>query len=266
MPHFAAGGGAIGGHRVSAPEVQVKICGLQPDDELSFTEHPRVSHVGFVFVEASKRFVHPSRARRATVRLAADTEAVGVFANATVDEIASTVAVAGLDIAQLHGDESPEVCRDLQQRGFRVWKAIQVPSEGAQLDDVRREVHRYATCTDAILLDAKPPTGAGVTGGHGQSFDWTVLGRIAQDITGHPWFVAGGIRPDNVGTLLSLCRPTGIDVSSGVERGGRKDPALIQSLLTNVHRPLTPTSQTITRGEGGRVFPIIHSCTGGEQR
>ncbi|GMA60871.1 hypothetical protein GCM10025859_13110 [Alicyclobacillus fastidiosus] len=186
---------------MSAPEVQVKICGLQPDDELSFTEHPRVSHVGFVFVEASKRFVHPSRARRATVRLAADTEAVGVFANATVDEIASTVAVAGLDIAQLHGDESPEVCRDLQQRGFRVWKAIQVPSEGAQLDDVRREVHRYATCTDAILLDAKPPTGAGVTGGTGSH----LTGRSSAESHRTSPVTLGSWLAEFVQTMSALC-------------------------------------------------------------
>lgn len=249
---------------MSAPEVQVKICGLQPDDDLSFTEHPRVSYVGFVFVEASKRFVHPSSAIRATARLAADTKAVGVFANATIDEMASTVALAGLDVAQLHGEESPEVCRALRQRGVKVWKAIQVPSEGLSLDVVRQDVHRYAACTDAILLDAKPPIGASVTGGHGQSFDWAVLEQIAHDIAGHPWFVAGGIRPDNVDSLLSLCQPTGIDVSSGVERGGRKNSALIESLLTSVQHALMAGSETITCGEVDRVFPI--SCTGGEDR
>ncbi|WP_236018308.1 phosphoribosylanthranilate isomerase [Alicyclobacillus acidoterrestris] len=213
------------------PLVQVKICGLQPQDDLSFTENPLVHHVGFVFVKASKRYVEPTAVRGAIRALPADTQAVGVFADEPVANILRAVDASGISVAQLHGNEAPAVCQTLKNSGVSVWKAISVPLSDGGLDTVLSQIDLYKDCVDAVLLDAKPPVGANVTGGHGQTFDWTILHRLAAALDGRDWWVAGGLRPDNIAFLLKLCRPTGIDVSSGVERNGRKDVRLINAFL-----------------------------------
>ncbi|MCL6637041.1 MAG: phosphoribosylanthranilate isomerase [Alicyclobacillus sp.] len=222
--------------------VQVKICGLQPGDDLSFAEHPLVTHVGIVFVPASRRYVPPQQALSMVSQVAGRASAVGVFVDAPPAELRSTAAYCGLQVLQLHGNETPDLCARLRSEGWQVWRSLAA-------GEVANPAHRTALvqllrtfdgAVDAVLLDAAPPRGAapGVNGGHGQRFDWTALPGLAAALADAgihiPIWVAGGITPENTDELLSIFRPVGVDVSSGVETAGRKDPQRITALIKAV--------------------------------
>jgi phosphoribosylanthranilate isomerase len=217
---------------------QLKICGLLPGDDLSFASHPAVTHVGFVFVEGSRRRVAPDEARALIQQLPPTARAVGVFVNQPVEQVERTVTEAGLAVAQLHGSESPDDCRRLREGGVAVWKAIAVPRDRPDPQQIAETMVRYGADVDALLLDAAPPKGAGdVAGGHGVAWDWTVLSKVVDllgDIPLPPLWVAGGLHPGNVRELLRCFSPAGVDVSSGVEVNGRKSAAKIREMIEAV--------------------------------
>jgi len=167
-------------------------------------------------------------------------KSVGVFVNESVSTIDGIMKTALLDVAQLHGNETPSDCRRLREQGRTVWKSISVPLQHADVNRLVEHILQYAEVVDAVLLDACPPKESGsVSGGHGVTWDWSSLKEMAAACEGGalpPLWVAGGIRPDNVQTLLSNFRPHGVDVSSGVERDGRKDPKKIVELIKAVSR------------------------------
>jgi|GEM_PF-2454448 len=163
----------------------IKICGLQPGDDLSFTSHPSVSVVGLVFVKGSRRYVPPTAAHDMVASVAPDCGVMGIFVNDKPEHLLQIAREVGLAGLQLHGDESVETCRQLRNEGFIVWKALSVPrgqgtpvgleSRGSENRDVSRANHptengddtlshlslqleRYAPYVDGILLDAPPPT------------------------------------------------------------------------------------------------------------
>ncbi|WAH35127.1 phosphoribosylanthranilate isomerase [Alicyclobacillus dauci] len=219
-------------------QAQVKICGLRPGDDLQFTAHPFVTHVGIIFVPPSKRYVDPAAARTITSNVHHSCRTVGVFANAPMADVLKVVRESGVRVAQLHGDESVADCTVLRDAGLDVWKVLKVPTtvtQGADLDRLTREIELYADVTNGLLLDASPPTGAKVTGGYGRTFDWSCLQQLTPHLVGMNWWVAGGIGPDNVRSLLDSCQPTGVDVSSGVEVDGRKNTQRIVQLLEAVN-------------------------------
>ncbi|WP_304458151.1 phosphoribosylanthranilate isomerase [Alicyclobacillus sendaiensis] len=212
----------------------LKICGLRPGDDLSFLRHPAVTHVGVVMVPASRRYVAPEDAGplvRAAKRIRPDVTAVAVVSGGSCDEIGEAARRAGVDVVQLHGGEPQGIEDRLRKAGFQVWRAVAFDpgdDETSFLDTVRS----HAAVADAVLFDAKPPSDAkpGVTGGHGRTFDWDRLTQMAVAFNFY-WWVAGGITPENVRDLLRRVRPVGIDVSSGVEAGGRKDVGRIHQLI-----------------------------------
>ncbi|MBF8377464.1 phosphoribosylanthranilate isomerase [Alicyclobacillus mali] len=212
----------------------LKICGLRPGDDLSFLRHSVVSHIGVVMVPASRRNVSPDEAGqlvRAAKRIRPDVIAVAVVSGGLGEDVAEAARRAGVDVVQLHGGEPRDVAVRLREAGFRVWRAVAFdPGDDAtSFLDVLRS---HASSADAILLDAKPPANAepGVTGGHGRAFDWDGLVEVAPALS-FDWWVAGGITPENVRELLNRVQPVGIDVSSGVEVGGRKDVRRIEQLI-----------------------------------
>ncbi|SFV00800.1 phosphoribosylanthranilate isomerase [Alicyclobacillus macrosporangiidus] len=220
--------------------VRIKICGLRPGDDLSFADSPWVSHVGFVFVPASRRYVAPESVRNMVAQLEGRAEAVGVFAGAGAEAVRAALARSGIRVAQLHGDEGPEVCDALREAGVQVWKSLSVAPSGEDAQALAARIETFAPHVDALLLDAAPPKSApaSVSGGHGRPFDWRVLptaiGMVRTRTVLPPLWVAGGIHSGNVGDLLSVFEPDGIDVSSGVETGGRKDPRRIQALCNEL--------------------------------
>jgi phosphoribosylanthranilate isomerase len=145
-------------------------------------------------------------------------EIVGVFVNASLDEIEADAENLGLTMLQLHGDEGPAFAREAGRRtGAKVIKALRVRS-AAQV----REAEAYRT--DFHLLDAHRP---GARGGTGESFDWELLAGRRSTV---PLIVAGGLTPDNVGEAIAAARPFAVDVASGIEaEPGIKDRELMAS-------------------------------------
>lgn len=212
--------------------VKLKICGLHPNDALDFTAHPVVTHIGLIFVKASKRYVTPTQAQTIVDGIDTSCSAVGVFTNHTILEILKIRDQTGITVAQLHGDESPEFCDTLRKEGLKVWKSISISINA--MNDMKK-TQEYIPYIDGVVLDAAPPKNqTQVLGGHGHTFDWDILKQFSLDNCSVPIWIAGGLTPENVGQLMSYMHPYGVDVSSGVEINGRKSVSRIQAMIEAV--------------------------------
>ena len=208
--------------------LDIKICGLKTDEALAAALAGGASHVGFIFFPRSPRHVEPAEAGRLRRAALGKAKAVAVTVdadNALLDAIVDAMAP---DMLQLHGAETPARVAEVKARyGLPVMKALSV-REATDISAARA----YAGVADRLLLDAKPPRGSELPGGNGVSFDWRLL---AGADAGLNYMLSGGINAANIGTALSLARPSGIDVSSGVESApGVKDPALIAAFFRAV--------------------------------
>lgn len=196
--------------------VRVKICGICDLETALWAVEAGADALGFVFAP-SRRRIAPEQAREIIKELPAFVSRVGVFVNPSFREVTGIASYAGLDTIQLHGDESPEFCNAL---GYRVIKGFSV----ACREDLR-PAERYRV--DAYLLDTGVP---GSRGGTGAAFDW----RLASGFRQGPLVLAGGLTPENVREAIKTARPYAVDVSSGVETGGRKDFNKIKEFIRRV--------------------------------
>lgn len=189
----------------------IKICGLQTADTVRAAVDAGADAVGFVFAPGSPRTVSTTVAAALVAAVPTAIETVGVFRNQPIDEVIAAARAASLTTVQLHGSEPHADFRRLADEGLRPIRAIAAAEYRAvQHDGPAR-----------LLLDAAEP-GAGAT------FDETELRERPSGF----WLLAGGLRADNVSRLIRLFRPSGVDVSSGVERArGVKDPSLIAALV-----------------------------------
>ncbi|HCN74837.1 phosphoribosylanthranilate isomerase [Pseudolactococcus plantarum] len=195
----------------------IKICGLSTDEAVKTAVENGASHIGFVFAK-SKRQVTPEQARQLSKDVPKSVKKVGLFVNASLDEIAQTIKIAGLDMVQLHGDESIAFANQI---AVPVIKAFGIKNGKLPSDIAAFKNH-------VILLDAPP---AQFAGGSGQQFEWEKV--ALSKLSGYQFFVAGGLNPDNVSKAISFFQPTGVDVSSGVETDGKKDVKKISLFLEN---------------------------------
>jgi phosphoribosylanthranilate isomerase len=207
--------------------VRVKICGItNPEDALMAVE-AGADALGFVFFRGSPRFISPEQAAAIIRRLPPFVQMVGLFVNeepATVNTVADQ---CGLDLVQLHGEESPDYCAAVKRR---VIKAFRV-KEAFTLEDITN--YRVAAC----LLDAWSPA---AHGGTGTTFNWDIAARAAAS---HRIILAGGLTPDNVVEAIATVNPYAVDVSSGVESApGKKDATLIRAFIGAAER-ITPLKQ-----------------------
>ena len=202
----------------------VKICGLRTAAAVDASIEQGASHVGFVFYPASPRNISPAEAGRLIARLPDSVVPVALTVDADDATIAAILAEAPVRMLQAHGHESPARVAALRQRfGLPVMKAIGI----AEAADVAR-AHDYEAVADLLLLDAKAPK-KGLPGGNGLAFDW---GLIANEAWSRPWFLAGGLTPDNVAEAIRISGARAVDVSSGVEQApGVKDIGLIAAFL-----------------------------------
>ena len=206
--------------------MRVKICGITKPEQGQAIAQLGATALGFICVQASPRYVTPDRIRAIVEQLLVPVDCVGVFAEATVEEISRVVAETGLNAVQLHGSESPEFCQVLRQAlpEVKILKALRVKT----LECLDRTVI-YTSYVDALLLDAYHPH---LLGGTGKTLDWETLQQFCPSC---PWLLAGGLTPENVIDALSLLQPSGIDLSSGVERSpGDKDLDKVAQLFENV--------------------------------
>ncbi|MEB3355357.1 MAG: phosphoribosylanthranilate isomerase [Synechococcales bacterium] len=199
--------------------MRVKICGITTLDQGRAIAQLGATDLGFICVRQSPRYVTPQQIRAIAQDLSQNSTApvgrVGVFADASVEEIGKIVAIAQLTAVQLHGQETPQFCQALRQAlpSTELIKAFRVKTI-----DSLHQTQRYFSSVHTLLLDAYDPNRLG---GTGHTLDWTGLKQFSPPI---PWLLAGGLNPDNVATALRLAHPQGIDLSSGVERSpGIKD-------------------------------------------
>ncbi len=202
--------------------VRVKICGVRSMEEALCALDCGADALGFNFWPKSPRHIEPEDARAIIDRLPPFISCVGVFVNESREIILETARVAGIRIVQLHGDESPEFCRELDS--LKLIKALRV-GEGFELNSIARfEV-------SAVLLDTNMK---GSYGGTGRRFDWSVAieaKRFARII------LAGGLNIDNVAEAIREVKPFALDVCSGVEaEPGRKDLDKLRRFMTEVRR------------------------------
>lgn len=204
----------------------VKICGIQSMKAAVTAVEAGADALGFVFAP-SRRQVEPERAQALIAGLPPETVTVGVFVDASVEEMRRVADAAGLKVIQMHGSEPPEA---IGQVGLPVIKAFRIkgPEDLAQLPAYRQAA--------GLLLDPYVP---GQAGGTGQSLDWTLVRWAAQTLAnagvelsgpeeplspGRPKLIlAGGLSPQNVADAIRQAEPGGVDVSSGVETNGEKD-------------------------------------------
>jgi phosphoribosylanthranilate isomerase len=204
--------------------MRVKICGVTKPDQGNSIVDLGATALGFICVSGTYRYIQPDRIKVILDRLPDDIHTIGVFADAEPAEIAKVVAETGLTGVQLHGAESPEYCQQLREllpNNIELIKAFRIKTPGSLAD-----VDPYINYVDALLLDAYHPH---LLGGTGATLDWSVLADFKPKI---PWFLSGGLTPDNILDALNKVNPDGIDSSSGVERSpGDKDLAKVAKLF-----------------------------------
>lgn len=205
------------------PRVRVKICGVTAPAVAEAAAAAGADAVGLVFAE-SRRRVTVAQAGQIAAALPPFVAAVGVFVDAPVEEVLALAHGIPLDVVQLHGEEPPEEVAVLRAQGLRVVKALRV---GDRLDPEDLERYRGAT---AVLLDARA---AGAAGGTGRPFAWGLVRGLSERM---PLVLSGGLTPENVTEALEIVRPYAVDVSSGVETDGRKDPEKIRAFIEAVRR------------------------------
>ncbi len=202
----------------------IKICGITRAEDAQAAEKAGAEFTGFIFVKDTPRYISPEDAAPIIAGLAR-AKAVGVCMNQSTDEMNALAEVSGVALLQLHGDESPEQCRGLR---LPVIKAFRIKN-GMSTDDVRTMIAPFREIVRYFLFDTYDKNQAG---GTGRTFNWEVLKGLSGDI---PFFLAGGLGPDNVKEAASLLHPFALDISSGVEiEPGRKDHAKIARTISEV--------------------------------
>jgi phosphoribosylanthranilate isomerase len=203
--------------------VKVKICGITNLEDALTAVATGADALGFVFYSASPRHVSPDQAAEIIRRLPPFVQTVGLFVDEHLAIVNATADQCGLDLVQLHGEETPEYCASIRRR---VLKAFRV-RDMSTLDSLLQ--YHVAGC----LLDAWSPV---VHGGSGQTFNWEIAAEAVQ--RGHRIVLAGGLTPDNVSEAVRLVNPYAVDVSSSVESApGRKDADKVGKFIIQARHP-----------------------------
>ena len=194
--------------------VKIKICGLKRLEDIKIVNKYKPDYVGFVFAD-SKRKISPELASKMKEKLDSDIISVGVFVDASGDEIIELFEKGVIDVAQLHGNESEDYIKNLKDRTnckLRIINAIEMSHE--------KDLLEYDnSIADYLLLDSGK--------GSGKTFDW---GLISTDLS-KEFFLAGGIDVSNVADAIDKFNPYAIDLSSSLETDGFKDEIKIKEIM-----------------------------------
>ncbi|MFC2994556.1 phosphoribosylanthranilate isomerase [Acinetobacter sichuanensis] len=209
---------------------RAKICGITRIQDIQSAVQAGADAIGFVFFEPSPRYVSALQAQPLAQAIPPYVNIVGLFVNASAEEIAQVLKQVPLDIIQFHGDETPEQCQQIAQFNQRRWyKAIQIKPD-MENSEIIATIWQYQQAgASAMLLDAWHPE---LKGGTGHSFDWSQFPKL--DI---PLILAGGLNPDNVEDAIHTTQAYAVDVSGGIEAAkGIKDQQLIEKFMQGVQR------------------------------
>ena len=200
----------------------VKICGMTRPQDAELAASLGASALGFIFWPGSPRSVSAASAKAIAASVPANVLKVGVFVDQPAADVARVMDEAGLDVAQLHGHESPEYCRQLMASKRTIFKAVAPENGSVNIDDVDPEI--------ILLVDAHDPERFG---GTGKTVNWESAREIAAT---RKTILAGGLNATNIKLAVRTVRPYGVDVSSGVESApGIKDPGRLRSFFEALH-------------------------------
>ena len=203
------------------PRIKVKICGTTSLKDAFLAVESGADAIGFIFYKMSPRNISQKEAKEIILQLPPFIETVGVFVNETSDKINRIAEQCKLNSIQLHGEESPALCRRVKRK---VIKAFRVKNA-----DSLKRIASYDV--SGFLLDSYND---GSKGGTGQVFDWNLALRVKKQ---GPVILAGGLNPYNVFTAIHRVKPYGVDVCSGVENSpGIKDHEKIRAFIKSVRR------------------------------
>lgn len=196
---------------------KIKLCGLTRPEDIAAANELEPDFVGFVFAPKSRRYVTAEQAKALRNHLLPSIQAVGVFVDEEPERVADLLEEGIIDLAQLHGGEDEDYLKRLRALTEKpIIQAFPIKTP----EDLERA---QSSLADYILLDS----GAGT----GITFDWGLLTSVRR-----PYFLAGGLGPDNVVQAIRTLHPWGVDVSSGIETGGVKDFHKMAAFLTAVRK------------------------------
>ncbi|MBM3450795.1 MAG: phosphoribosylanthranilate isomerase [Armatimonadetes bacterium] len=197
---------------------RVKICGVRSVTVARAAVAAGADAIGFIFYPPARRFIEPEVAVTIARALPPFVACVGVFVDRPREEIEDIAALVGLDALQLHGQESPADCLGFSRPVIR----------GLRVRDKATIVAARSFDVAALLLDTHVD---GVPGGSGKTFDWSLVRGLHR-----PVILSGGLHAENVPDAIAAVKPYAVDVSSGVETNGEKDPAKIRAFVEAVRR------------------------------
>ena len=196
---------------------KIKFCGLSRPGDIEAANALKPAYIGFVFAPQSKRYITPEKALKLKKLLAPEIQVVGVFVDEPPEQVAALLNKGVIDLAQLHGSESDEYIKQLRTLTDKpIIQAFRINTA----QDIAKAEHSTA---DYILLDS----GAGT----GTVFDWKLIANISG-----PYFLAGGLSPDNADDAVRMLHPYAVDVSSGIETDGKKDKTKMAAFAAAVRK------------------------------
>ena len=202
---------------------KIKICGIKTLKDALAAIDAGADYLGFNFYPKGVRFIEKETCTEITSVLKKEypnIKLVGVFVNSSVDEVNNILETCSLDLAQLHGDETPGIFAQLAPRVFKAFRGV---------TDIEADKRMIADGEPAFLIDASVK---GVYGGSGVTADWSAAAELAKS---YPLLLAGGLTPENVADAVRQVRPWGVDTASGVESApGEKDASKMKAFVRTV--------------------------------
>lgn len=203
-------------------KIRCKMCGITRPEDAQQAAALGVDAIGLVFFSGSKRAVSSQQAQAVVQALPPFVSAVGLFVNATAEEVQTVLNQVPLDVLQFHGDEPAAFCRQFHRPYI---KAVRVGC----VADIQNAAQSYPDAR-ALLFDASVN---GQYGGTGQTFDW----RLLPENINRPWILSGGLNPDNITQAIAATSAVAVDISSGIEAApGIKDAAKMMALMEGINR------------------------------
>lgn len=199
--------------------MKLKFCGIRRQEDVDYCNVLKPDYMGMILSKGFRRTVGPEKAAELVRRKDAAIAAVGVFVNATTAQILEMLRVVRLDVIQLHGTENAAQIAQLHEKsGLPIWKAVRVQSE----TEIRAAEKLGA---DQLILEGYVP---GQVGGTGKTADWNLIANARPKM---PFFLAGGLKPENLRDALQKVQPYGVDMASGVETDDVKDFEKMKSIV-----------------------------------
>ncbi len=212
---------------------RIKLCGLTRIQDIEIANKLKPEYIGFIFWDRSSRNVSAIQAARLKGKLDPEIKAVGVFVNAPAEQVISYYNVGIIDIAQLHGNENEEYIKKLHDAGLTVIKAFKMKKTGENIHLAGNAItETYGKSTDDVITEAVKSSADYIMfdpgKGEGATFNWQLIKGIKRE-----FFLAGGLTPENIEKAVETVQPFAVDVSSGIETGGHKDPDKMAAFVKN---------------------------------